>query len=87
MHFVDPRNRETLEGCWSAKLKNKLKTCKGINPNLLPSYLDEALFRSWCLENVAVTERKVTFLYIFCDAIRDDPLYFRNVNERNVIWD
>ncbi|KAI9988182.1 hypothetical protein PInf_024452 [Phytophthora infestans] len=42
-----PACTNRIEGTWEVRVKHKLKKMRGINKHLLPSYLDEYLWRSW----------------------------------------
>jgi transposase-like protein len=49
-HFVDPDTgacTNRIEGTWEVRIKHKHKKMRGIDKHLLPSYLDEYLWRSW----------------------------------------
>ena len=49
-NFVDPIthvNTQTVEGLWSAKLKCRFKTMKGVYRTHLQSHIDERMYRSW----------------------------------------
>ncbi|KAH9126040.1 hypothetical protein LEN26_009473 [Aphanomyces euteiches] len=49
-NFVDPAtgaHTQTIEGLWEVRIKHRLKCMRGIRKDLLPSYVDEFLWRSW----------------------------------------
>jgi hypothetical protein len=49
-NFVDPTtgaHTQTIEGVWEVRLKQYIKVKRGMKHELLPSFIDEALWRSW----------------------------------------
>ena len=77
-HFVDPNNREshtnTIEGIWSAKLKNYLKPLKGILLEDLPGYIDECILRSWITQGIPADNRKTIFYERFMKLLSGESL-------------
>jgi hypothetical protein len=74
VNFVDPNEREvhtqTIEGCWSAKLKHGFKKMKGVSPALMPSYVDVAMWSSWKTASGYDIEKNQRFYVEFIEAIK-----------------
>jgi len=53
-NFVDPTtgaHTQRIEGVWEVKLKMHVKKMRGMRKDMIPSYLDEYLWRSWLFPN------------------------------------
>ena len=59
-NFVNPDNgahTQGIEGAWEVRVKHHLKKMRGIHKDLLPSYLDMYLWKSWfCPPKATVAE-------------------------------
>jgi hypothetical protein len=74
VNFVDPHDREihtqTIEGCWSAKLKHNFKKMKGVSALLMPSYVDTAMWTSWKTADENPTKRYQRIYVEFIEEIK-----------------
>ena len=53
-NFVDPEtgaHTQRIEGTWEVRLKMHVKKMRGMRKDMIPSYLDEYLWRSWMFRN------------------------------------
>ncbi|KAI9988187.1 hypothetical protein PInf_024457 [Phytophthora infestans] len=81
--LVLPACTNRIEGTWEVRVKHKLKKMRGINKHLLPSYLDEYLWRSWYFDGTLDPSEYFEWLVPFfamCDT-SDLVKVFQGANE------
>jgi hypothetical protein len=75
LNFVDWQNPEvhtqTIEVCWGSKLKHQFKSMKGVSRELIPSYVDMAMWKSWKISQYEPFERPHKFFREFIEAIKN----------------
>ena len=58
LHFVDPitgAHTNRIEGVWEVKIKHRVKSERGMKKTVMPSFLDECLWRSWYFDQARKT--------------------------------